>query len=64
MLATIQFDHQALLQTNEVNDVAPHWLLSLELESEETMPTQVVPEVSLSLSHVAAQFPGEFLEFH
>src|SRR5690606_19359149 len=43
MLPTIQFDHQEMLQANEVDDVAADGLLSLELESHEALGTRAVP---------------------
>ncbi|MNR65789.1 hypothetical protein D3C85_1889840 [compost metagenome] len=64
MLPTVQFDHQALLDTDEIDYVPPHGLLTLELKPEESVAPQVVPEAMLGLGHVAAQALCEILQIH
>ena len=52
MLSTVQFDHQKLLQADEVDYIRAYGLLTLELEAHETVSAQVIPEPRLGVSHL------------
>jgi hypothetical protein len=47
MLSSINFDDHSTFKTDEVHDIRPNRLLSLELQSHEAMGTQVVPQMLL-----------------
>jgi hypothetical protein len=45
VLAAVQFDDKAPLETDEVHDVRPDRLLSFEFETEEAVAAQVMPQL-------------------
>lgn len=47
VLSTIHFDDHSTFKADKVDDIWPHGLLPLELQSHEAMGAQVVPEVQL-----------------
>ena len=58
VLPTIELDDQPALGADEIDDVRTNGFLPFELQTEETMPTQVVPEPLLGIGHLATQAFG------
>jgi hypothetical protein len=54
MLATIEFDNQPLLQAHKIHNIAAHWFLPLEFQTQEAMRPQVIPQSLLSFGLFAA----------
>jgi hypothetical protein len=54
MLAAIQLDDDACLETNEIADVTANLALASELEAVELTPPQPLPEPTFSFSGVVA----------
>lgn len=61
VLAAIDLDDQATLETNEVNDIAPDRVLAPKARSFDTSPSQLTPESTLGITHRSAQFAGAFV---
>ncbi len=55
MLAAIEFNDQSAFATNEIDDVRADRFLALELQAEEAVRAQVIPEVLLGRSLLGAQ---------
>ena len=54
MLSTIDFYNQQLLDTYKIHDIATYGFLPLELQTHETMCTQLIPQPLFGYSLVGA----------
>jgi hypothetical protein len=63
VLAAVEFDSQALFETNKIHDVNSDRLLATKFVGVETAITQCVPEFALGSGLSAAQPAGESV-FH
>jgi hypothetical protein len=54
MLAAIELDYQPLLQTHKIHNVAAHWFLPPEFQTQEAMRPQVIPQSLLGFGLFAA----------
>jgi hypothetical protein len=60
MLAAINFNDQAALQTNKINDVGTNGHLATESNTGDLPLAQMLPETPFGVSHVGAKISGSF----
>lgn len=62
VLAAINFNDQAGIVADEVDNIGPHHRLATEFESQQTSGPQVIPEQFFRIGGVLAQVSGELLQ--
>jgi hypothetical protein len=64
MLTSINFDDQARLEADEVDDVGADRVLSAKLRSHHAMRSQLVPQTLLCIGRLGAQGASETSRWH
>ncbi len=58
MVASVNLDHEALLEAEEIHDIGSNGVLSAKSVSSELLQTQMMPENFLCLGWISPKFPG------